>query len=98
MESTLLAPTVTQKEDVSQLHFPSGEVLFNSEDIASRIISLHYASKLGNRDRYKVKIIFQDDEVMRKVETTVWAVTDKMVVLKMGVLIPICRIHEVKFL
>jgi hypothetical protein len=98
MESALLAPTITQKEEVPQLHFPTGEVLFNSEDIASRIISLHYASKLGNRDRYKVKIIFQDDEVMRKVETTVWAVTDKMVVLKMGILIPICRIHAVKFL
>ena len=97
MESTLPAPTITQKEEVSQLSFPSGEVLINSEDITSRITSLHYASKLGNRDHYKVKIIFQDDEAMRKVETTVWDVTDKMVLLKMGVGIPIHRVHVVKF-
>jgi len=98
MESTLLAPTITLKEEVSHLNFPLGEVLFNSEDITSRITSLHYASKLGNRDRYKVKIIFQDDEAMRKVETTVWNVTDKMVVLKKGVLLPIHRVHIVDFL
>ena len=98
METALLAPTITLKEDISNLHFPGNEVLLDPEDITSRAIDLTYATKLGNLDRYKVKIIFQDDQVIRRVETTIWAVTEKMVVLKRGVLIPICRVHEVRFL
>jgi hypothetical protein len=32
------------------------------------------------------------------VETTIWATTDKRIVLKGGVVIPINRIHQVKFI
>ena len=98
MQPTLLTPMTIPKEDVETLKFPKDEVLYNQEDITSRTIDLRYAAKLGNLDRYKVKIIFQDDQQLRRVETTVWAVTEKMVVLKSGVMIPIHRVLEVRFL
>ena len=98
MQTSIFAPTLIKKEKVPLLHFPSTEVLLIPEAIASRNIDLKYAVKLGNLDRYKVKIIFEDDHALRKVETTIWAVTEKMVVLKKGAMIPIHRIHEVKFL
>ncbi|MBL4658182.1 MAG: hypothetical protein JKX73_09295 [Flavobacteriales bacterium] len=94
----LLLPELIQKEDVSILSFPKDEVLFNRENVTARNIDLKYAMKLGNLDRYKVKITFQDDEDIKRVETTVWAVTERMVVLKKGVFIPIHRVHEIKFL
>jgi len=98
MASTISLPGTIQKEKVSQLLFPQEEVLFNPEAVAARTIDLQYAAKLGNLDRFKVKIIFEDDQILQRVETTIWAITEKMVVLKMGILIPIHRVHEVKFL
>lgn len=98
MLTTLLLPKLMQKEEVSSLSFPKGEVLVSNEKMISRSIDLQYATKLGNLDRYKVKITFQDNKEMHRIETTIWAVTEKMVVLKKGVLIPIHRVHEIKFL
>mgnify|MGYP006144176067 CR=1 FL=1 len=53
--------------------------------------------ELGNASKGKVKIIFEDVEGMKKVETTIWGFTDKNVILKKTTIIPIRRIHEVKF-
>ena len=53
--------------------------------------------KLGNSKKFKVHIIFEDKEGLKKVETTIWGVTEKNIILKRGTLIPIHRIHEIKF-
>ncbi|MBL4578682.1 MAG: hypothetical protein JKY18_12360 [Flavobacteriales bacterium] len=98
MQSALPIPKIIQKEQVSQLHFPQEDVLLSCEDNIARTIDLYYASNLGNLDRFKVKLIFEDNKMQRLVETTIWAVTEKMVVLKKGVMIPIHRVHRVKFL
>jgi len=98
MDLSALLPASIEKEEVALLCFPITDVLFNSEDIRARTIDLHYAVKLGNLDRYKVKIIFEDDRKLRRIETTIWETTKKMAVLKMGIQIPIHRIWEIKFL
>ena len=98
MQSTKQVPDMIQKEEVAHLRFPVEEVLLDPEDLSIRKMGLFYAAKLGNLDRYKVKITFEDNQVLQRVETTIWAVTEKMVVLKRGILIPIHRVHEVKFL
>ena len=41
---------------------------------------------------------FEDSEGLKQVETTIWATTDKRIILKGGVVIPIIRIHEVKII
>jgi uncharacterized protein (UPF0248 family) len=51
---------------------------------------------LGNLERSKIKIYFEDDTSKKVVNTTVWGVTDKRVILKQGLVIPIHRIHSVK--
>ncbi len=43
-------------------------------------------------ERSKTRIYFEDNDPRKVVETTVWAVTDKSVILKRGVGIPINRI------
>ena len=67
----------------------------NAEDISKRTGDLENAMKLGNLERNKVKIIFEDAERTRKVETKVWGVTDKRIILKQGMVIPIHRIYEI---
>ena len=50
---------------------------------------------LGNLEHTKIKIYFEDDKSRKLVETTVWGVTDKRVILKKGVVIPINRVHKI---
>ena len=50
---------------------------------------------LGNVHRTKMRIIFEDIEGVKEVQTTIWAVGDKNIVLKKGVTIPIHRLIDV---
>lgn len=83
------------KEQVSELRFPSSEVLSSPEEILRRKNELSRALVLGNVDHSKVRIVFADAEGPKMVETTIWAVTELRVVLKSGMVIPINRIIEV---
>ena len=85
-----------EKEQIENLKFPSTEVLSDSEKINERRAELDRALTLGNREHTKIKIYFEDDSSCKVVETTVWGVTDKRVILKQGVVIPIHRVHSVK--
>jgi hypothetical protein len=89
-------PVLISKEDVNGLKFPNNEVLTSTDAITLRNTNLDRALKLGNLEHNKIKIIFEDSHGLKQVETTIWGVTDKRVILKQGVLIPISRIHEVK--
>lgn len=85
-----------EKEQIENLKFPSTEVLNSTEQINERQAELNRALTLGNREHTKIKIYFEDDTSCKVVETTVWGVTDKRVILKQGVVIPIHRVHSVK--
>jgi hypothetical protein len=83
------------KEQVHELRYPAGDVLKSREDIQNRRMQLERALVLGNLEKYKVKIIFEDEGGMKLVETTVWSVTDDRVILKGNVGIPLRRILQV---
>jgi len=88
--------TTVQKELLDTIHFPKQEVLSDIEQIKQRIDSAKRAMLLGNStDNHKVKIIFEDTEGMKMIETTVWGVTDKYLLLKRGMSLPLHRIHEI---
>jgi hypothetical protein len=55
------------------------------------------ATKLGNIHHVKVAIIFEDDEGLKRVETTIWASGGKYICLKGGIWLPTSRIHEIRF-
>ncbi|CAM4006412.1 MULTISPECIES: hypothetical protein [Flavobacterium] len=82
------------KEDIALLKFPSTDVLDDVTEIKTRIGEINRALSLGNLEHSKIKIFFEDIESKKVVDTTVWAVTDKNVLLKQGVMIPIHRIHK----
>lgn len=85
-----------EKESISTLKFPDKEVLNDKEKISERNADLNRALSLGNLEQTKIKIYFEDDTSFKMVETTVWGVTDKRVILKQGVVIPINRVHYIR--
>ena len=93
--ATNATPILIEKENISGLKFPDNDVLLSKDEIKMRFSNLERALKLGNLEHNKIKIIFEDSEGIKQVNTTVWGVTDKRVILKQGVVIPIHRIHEV---
>lgn len=94
-----MIPTSTfekiDKEKVEILKFPKEEVLIDKILIKDRETELNRALSLGNLEHTKIKIYFEDDKSRKVVETTVWGVTDKRVILKQGVVIPIHRVHKI---
>jgi len=84
-----------EKEVIASLHFPSDDVLFSKEDRSTRANNLKNAIALGNLEHQKVKILFQDIEGFKEVETTIWGVTDREIILKKGSVIPIARIVKI---
>jgi hypothetical protein len=88
-------PISIPKEQVNSLHFPMGEVLRNKDDIRKRRTDLERAVQLGNVEKNKVRIIFEDEGGLKLVETTIWSITDERVILKGDGGIPMRRIHQV---
>lgn len=86
---------VIEKESITSLQFKGCDVLADQGAKKLREQDLHRAMLLGNAYKNKVKIIFESIAGLNMVNTTIWATTDKNVVLKGGLLIPICCIMEV---
>lgn len=87
---------IIPKERVSQLQFPPQEVLTDDLKREERARVLHKATGLGNLERKKVRITFEDHEGLKEVYTTIWAVNRGRVVLKEGRTLPAHRIHSVR--
>ena len=96
MTTTATKPSPIEKEKITGLKFPEKDVLVSQEAVKIRMADLEKALKLGNLEHGKIRIIFEDAESIMEVDTTIWGVTDKRVILKQGVVIPIHRIHAVK--
>ena len=87
---------LVEKESVGELVFPIEEILTSDSEILNRKLSIDRAISLGNIEHHKVKIIFSDSIGIKKVDTTIWAVTDKAIVLKQNTVVPIHRIHKLE--
>lgn len=92
-DSTFL---LVQKEEIAKLHFPPEEILKNESQIISRSEAIERAISLGNLEHQKVTIYFSDVLGKKRVETTIWAVTDHAIVLKQNTILPINRIHKLE--
>ena len=86
-----------EKEAIANMHFPDNDVLSSKEEKAIRSADLNTAMSLGNLEHSKIRIYFEDDVSPKMVDTTVWGVTDKRVILKQSLMIPIHRIVRIKF-
>jgi len=90
---TIMKPELIEKELIQNLTFSNKTKIAQHPDLLNQI---EKATILGNSHRSKVSIIFQDDDGLKRVDTTIWAAGTKFVCLKGGVWIPIERILEIK--
>ena len=91
------SPIIIDKENIPGLSFPIEDVLMVESEKQKRLIDLKNANELGDLAQYKVKILFEDASGQKKVDTTVWKTTEKDVVLKYGIRLPIHRVVRVDF-
>lgn len=87
---------LVEKETIADYIFPDEEVLKNDADKKLRQTELDRAIALGNLEHSKVKIFFADEDGAKVVNTTIWAITDKSIVLKQNVIVPIRRIIKLE--
>jgi hypothetical protein len=87
--------TLIEKELLDTIHFPHEEVLLDAERIQLRKYNSQRAMKLGNLYNDKVKIVFEDTEGIKMIETTVWGMTEKYLIFKRGMTLPLHCIHEI---
>lgn len=97
INSTSTAVTLIEKEQVAHLRFPPIEIARTKEEKNSLMEKLRQATILGNIDHSKIRIIFDDAEGRKMIETTIWATGDKNIVIKQGMTIPIHRIVDINF-
>lgn len=87
-----------QKETLKASVFPREEVLKSRESAEERKNMLERATILSNLYHNKVKIVFEDSDGSKMVDTTIWATTDQAIMLKGGIVIPIHRIHSINLI
>lgn len=82
-----------EKENIVNLKFPKTDVLTDEVQKRLRQLNLEKALMLGNTEKVKFNIYFEDESNKLKVQTTIWGLTEEKVILKKGVTLPISRIH-----
>ena len=85
MEAVLI-----EKEEVVNFHFAIADV--NPELTKDK---LDRAVRLGNEFKGKSVITFMTDEGPKKIETTVWSVTEKYLQIKGSVSIPLTSLIDI---
>ncbi|SEM18575.1 hypothetical protein SAMN05216436_102165 [bacterium A37T11] len=81
------------KEDIKEyklIHAPESHV----HELRYKLQS---ALRLGNEFKSKSLITFQTEEGPKKVETTVWSLTDAYLQLKGGILIPLYSLLDLEY-
>lgn len=83
---------LVEKETIPSLPFSDKSRVKQHPNLQKQIDN---ATILGNMHRRKVSILFEDDNGIKRVDTTIWASGTKFVCLKGGVWIPINRLKEI---
>ena len=86
---------VIEKENIPSLVFPSEHIQRTSQEEALLRKELQNATILGNIEKNKIKIYFEDNQGLKMVETTIWATGKENITLKAGVIVPIHRIRKI---
>lgn len=95
MESLSIPFEIVNKEDLGEVTYHEKLQIEQQKDLPAK---LEEAMKLGNSFQTKVAIVFQCDQGVKRVDTTVWSKGDQFVTLKGGLWIPISHIIRIEHL
>lgn len=87
--------TQIKKEQILLQQFVLDEVLSDQDQISKRKQKLSHAIKLGKLFYEKVRIVFETSEGPKSVIERIWEASSKYVILKGGMIIPLCCIKEI---
>ena len=89
-----LAKRIDQ-EGLFDIIFKSIEMMFTQERLKSRDQKLYMAMLIGNHYQNNVRILFNTEDGETEIESRIWARTDKYIVLKGGMFIPINAVIDI---
>lgn len=95
MESLSVPVDIIPKEELGGLTYHEKLQVAQQKDL---LVKLDEALKLGNAFQTKVGIVFQCDQGIKRVDTTVWSKGEQFVTLKGGMWIPINHIIQISSL
>ena len=84
---------IIEKEHIGDYKIIPAEV----DNTATLYDKLRAAQRLGNEFKSKTTIVFQTQDGPKRIETTVWSLTEQYIQIKNGVLIPLKSILKVDF-
>jgi len=88
---------LVEKEELKNHSFPETDVLSDLEAKKNRSQKLHRATSLGNLEHKRVHIIFQDEEGIKRLYTTLWAQMDNKIIMRDANVLPAHRVVDVIF-
>ena len=81
------------------IRFKQTDVLQLPQERIERLKRLHSAMTLGNHHKHKVRLsIMNANDQLMEIKAKVWSVTEKYVILKNSIMIPIASILDVKYM
>ena len=90
-------PTTIPKERIPSLRFPRQPVPLSADQHEEIMRRMDQATRLGNSEHGKCRMVFLDDEGLKAVETTIWAYDPVNIVLKYGMTIPVARVVSIEY-
>lgn len=85
--------TLIEKESISNYKI----IAANSNNVDELRAKLNDAQRLGNEFKSKVDIVFNTEDGAKRIETTVWSVTENYLQIKNGVLLPLSSIISIEY-
>ncbi len=86
------------KERITELECKHIEVLDTNIELTDRKNCIERAINLSKNFYVKAQIVFETEEGLKEVVTTIWAAGEEHIVLKGGISMPICCIRKVTIL
>ncbi len=83
-------------EEIISLHFPTDDVFFSKDEQQNRLKQVQLLMTTRNVMNQNMKLVFQDIEGMKCICTTICGLSEKEVVLKNKVRIPMQRILKIE--
>ena len=95
-QNQLLTP---DKLRFTEIQFAKEDALNTIWERNERLMKLISAMKLGNNHKQKVRIHFKNiNNQLMEIKAKVWSVTEKYVILKNSITIPISSIQDVNYI
>lgn len=93
MTTENMTTSLIDKEEIENYRIVSADI-----DKTHELISkLNDAQRLGNEFKAKTTITFMTEDGPKRVETTVWSLTDNYIQLKAGILIPLRSLIDISY-